>query len=161
VTQAHDSAQAGLRAVLPDQEGSRDHIMLSMMDGLIIDSDLHAKYRELGDGSLDLETYNREFGPEFATGLAQLDAGYQLAGEATPAEVQWYYRYHRWRMLNNWSSVITKVEPREERISARSGAQSRVGGDLDDAAQREYRQLPGNHPLAELIRAKDPELGNP
>ena len=157
LTEAHDSAAAGLRAILPAQQGSRDHIMLSMLDGLIIDSELHAKFQP-GE-SLDLATYEREFSSGFAAGLAELDKAYDLAGEATPQGVKWYYRYHRWRLIHNWSSVITQIEPRADRVAARSGAESVVGGDLFEAARKEYDEIPEDHPLAALVRSQDPEVG--
>lgn len=158
-TEAHASAAAGLREIQPAQEGSRDHIMLSMLDGLIIDSELRAKYNP--KESLGLEAYERDFSSDFATGLVQLDRGLTAAGDATPPEIVWYYRYHRWRILNNWGLVISRIEPQADRRTARSAAESVVGGKLTEAAKREYLEIPRQHPLAELIRVQDPEVDNP
>ena len=148
---ARNSAKRGLASLNEAQKGSRDHVMLAMLDGLIIDSDLRAQYQ--ANEGITLEMYQEVFSPDFATALNALDDGYAQAGPATPEEVGWYYHYHRWRLIANWRSVVNSMDD-ENRKLAKEDAESQVGGKLRTAMDAERDSIPDNHPLRQLIAAK-------
>lgn len=155
---AKDSAANGLKDMQPNQNGSRDHVILAMLNGLIIDSSRLPKYRELATNTpnkqITLTEYEDEFSADFKTALKALDDGYDLAGPATPPEVGFYYNYHRWRIIQNWRSVVNSIEPEESRNTAKNDAQERLGKKFRAAMDAERNSIPTGHPLRELIRVQ-------
>lgn len=154
---AQTSARKGLNAIQDNQLGSRDHVMLAMLDGLIIDSDLRARFLDLkkvpDSQFITLESYQKPFSTDFPTGLDSLDKGFALAGPATPPELGWYYHYHRWRLIQNWRTVINNLAD-DNRTAARVEAEAKVGKKLRTAMDAERDMIPDGHPLRELIRAQ-------
>jgi len=148
---ARTSAAKGLGKLSDAQKGSRDHVMLAMLDGLIIDSDLLAKFRAL-DKKVTLNVYQSTFSPDFDTALKALDNGFSQAGPATPPEVGWYYHYHRWRLLQNWRTVVNRIND-QDKATAKADAEGKVGQDLRQAMDQEKGKIPANHPLHLLILA--------
>ena len=148
---ARTSAAKGLGKLSDAQKGSRDHVMLAMLDGLIIDSDLLAKFRAL-DKKVTLNVYQSTFSPDFDTALKALDNGFSQAGPATPPEVGWYYHYHRWRLLQNWRTVVNRIND-QDKATAKADAEGKVGQDLRQAMDQEKKEIPANHPLHLLILA--------
>ena len=156
---ARNSAANGLGKLQDKQRGSRDHVMLAMLDGLIIDSDLHAKFRTLkeaggDDFTMTLDNYQSTFSSDFDTGLKALDDGFDQAGPATPPEVGWYYHYHRWRLIQNWRSVVNSIDDDEDRGIAKADAEGKVGQKLRNAMNAERDMIPASHPLRELIEVQ-------
>lgn len=148
---ARTSAATGIDKLSDTQKGSRDHVMLAMLDGLIIDSDLLAKFRAL-DKTVTLDVYQKTFSWDFDTGLKALDNGYKQAGPATSPDVAWYYHYHRWRLLQNWRTVVNSMND-QDRATARADAEGKVGQNLRQAMDQEKEKIPDNHPLHLLILA--------
>jgi len=148
---AHTSAAKGVDTLSDAQKRSRDHVMLAMLDGLIIDSDLLVKFRALNK-PVKLDVYQAIFSPDFDTALKALDNGIKQAGPATPPEVGWYYHYHRWRLLQNWRTVVNRIND-QEKATAKSDAEGKVGQDLRQAMDQEKKEIPANHPLHLLILA--------
>jgi len=162
LSKARVSAQNGLKASQDNQVESRDYVMLAMLDGLIIDSELNIEYRKLisasPDQTITLNDYNENsFALNFETALTELDNGYRQAGPATPPEVGWFFHYHRWRIINNWVIVVTSIEPGEDRISATAEAESKLAMDFLEAMEAELEPIPQGHPLRDLIRAQEAE----
>lgn len=157
---ANKSVEKGLEEKQPNQNGSRDHVMLAMLNGLIIDSERLPKYRGLtsdtSDKAITLNEYENEFSLDFETALDTLDEGYEQAGPATPQEVGWYYSYHRWRIIQNWRSVVNSIEPQERRESVKNDVQKNKLGEkkFREAMNAERDKIPSGHPLRELIRAQ-------
>ena len=151
---ARTSAAKGLGKLSDAQKGSRDHVMLAMLDGLVIDSDLLVKYRSLS-GKVTLDVYQSSFSPDFETGLKALDDGFKQTGPATPPEIGWYYHYHRWRLIQNWRTVVNSIEIDQDRATAKADAEAKVGQKLHDAMKAELDEIPDNHPLHLLILAHD------
>lgn len=151
---ARASSVAGIEALSDNQRGSRDHVMLAMLDGLVIDSDLLGKFTELkkADRNVTLDIYQATFSADFETGLQALDDGFAQAGPATPREVGWYYHYHRWRLIQNWRTVVNSMSD-EDRRAAKADAEEKVGADLRDAMNAERDAIPNDHPLHHLISA--------
>jgi hypothetical protein len=148
---ARPSAAKGLDKLSDAQKGSRDHVMLVMLDGLIIDSDLLAKFRAL-DKHVTLDDYQSTFSRDFDTALKALDDGFKQAGPANPPEVGWYYHYHRWRLIQNWRTVYQSIN-NQDRATARTDAEGKVGQRLSEAMKQEKEKIPANHPLHLLILA--------
>ena len=148
---ARTSAATGVGKLSDAQKGSRDHVMLAMLDGLIIDSDLLTKFRAL-DKKVTLDIYQSTFSPDFDTALKALDAGFKEAGPATPSEMGWYYHYHRWRLLQNWRTVVNRIND-QDKSTAKADAEGKVGQDLRQAMDQEKKEIPANHPLHLLILA--------
>ena len=151
---ARTSAATGVDNLPDTQRGSRDHVMLAMLDGLVIDSDLLVKYRSLS-GKVTLDVYQSSFSPDFETGLKALDDGFKQTGPATPPEIGWYYHYHRWRLIQNWRTVVNSIEIDQDRATAKADAEAKVGQKLHDAMKAELDEIPDNHPLHLLILAHD------
>lgn len=151
---ARISAAKGVDKLPDTQRGSRDHVMLAMLDGLVIDSDLLVKYRSLS-GKVTLDVYQSSFSPDFETGLKALDDGFKQAGPATPPEIGWYYHYHRWRLIQNWRTVVNSIEVDQDRATAKADAEAKVGQKLGDAVKTERDEIPVNHPLHLLILAQE------
>ncbi|WNM62268.1 hypothetical protein [Candidatus Nitrospira neomarina] len=150
---ARTSAVAGIDKLSEVQRGSRDHVMLAMLDGLIIDSDLLIKFRDRGN-RVTINDYQSIFSPDFDTGLKALDDGFAQAGPATPPEMGWYYHYHRWRLLQNWRTVVNSIND-QDRATARADSEGKVGQDLRQAMEEEKGKIPDNHPLHLLIFAHE------
>ena len=153
---ARTSAATGVDNLPDTQRGSRDHVMLAMLDGLVIDSDLLAQFRAR-DKKVTLDVYQSTFSPDFETGLKALDDGFKQAGPATPPEVGWYYHYHRWRLIQNWRTVVNSIEIDQDRATAKADSEAKVGQKLHDAMKAERDEIPDNHPLHLLILAYDEE----
>lgn len=152
---ARTSAAKGVGKLSDAQKGSRDHVMLAMLDGLIIDSDLLAKFRARDkDKEIPLDVYQSTFSPDFDTALKALDNGFKQAGMATPPAVGWYYHYHRWRLLANWRTVVNSIKD-QDRATARADAEGKVGQDLRQAMDQEKKEIPDKHPLHLLILAHE------
>jgi hypothetical protein len=150
---ARNSATTGVDKLSDAQRGSRDHVMLAMLDGLVIDSDLLAQFRAR-DKKVALDVYQSTFSPDFETGLKALDDGFKQAGPATPPEVGWYYHYHRWRLIQNWRTVVNSIND-QDRVIARADVEGKVGQDLRKAMDEEKEKIPDNHPLHLLILAHE------
>jgi hypothetical protein len=160
LSKARVSAQNGLTNKQDNQVESRDHVMLEMLDGLIIDSDLKVKYRELikdrPNEVITLKEYNGgSFSLDFDTALRKLNSGYGKSGPATPPEVGWFFHYHRWRIISNWLIVVTSIEPGEDRKIATTEAESKLDESFTDAMDAELNSIPQGHPLRDLISAQE------
>jgi hypothetical protein len=103
---------------------------------------------------MTLDNYQSTFSSDFETGLKALDDGFDQAGPATPPEVGWYYHYHRWRLIQNWRSVVNSIDDDEDRGIAKADAEGKVGQKLRNAMNAERDMIPTNHPLHELILAQ-------
>ena len=160
LSKARVSAQNGLNNKQVNQDGSRDHVMLAMLDGLIIDSDLKTRYLALiknrPDGVITLNEYNEgSFSLDFETALTKLSSGYGKSGPATPPEVGWFFHYHRWRIISNWSIVVTSIEPGEDRRNATTETESKLDSSFTGAMDAELNSIPQGHPLRDLISAQE------
>ncbi len=138
-------------AVAASQNGSRDHVMLTMLDGLVIDSDLRARY-DNHQNPLDLNAYQSTFEQDFQTALTSLDHGPGVAGNATPPETLWYYHYHRWRLIQNWRTVVNTLND-SDRSTAKAAAQGVLGNTFRATMNTSRDAIPANHPLHQLILA--------
>lgn len=156
---AHSAATKGTAALNSEQLGSRDHVMLGMLDGMIVDAELRETYLALPvhgpkDRTLDQAAYQGVFEAAFATALSSLDASQTLLGKSTPPDVVWYYHSQRWRLLQNWRVVVNDIDDSTERVSCKGDAKVTLGGTFKDASSAARDAIPSSHPLHQLILAQ-------
>ncbi len=76
--------------------------------------------------------------------------------ERTLVDARAYFHYHRWRILQNWASVIGNLKPVDAAADANTRAKEFIGntGGLLAAAKEDRDEIPAEHPLRASIRAK-------
>jgi len=170
---ARQSAAKGSKLVT--QQGSRDQVMLMMIDGLVIDSDLRDRFQALPsngpmDQKVDLAMFTDPFHREFVIAIEALDNGFAQKGRGGDPDLEWYYRYQRWRLMVNLRSVandvddIADADPAKDRKQANRDALQAVNEanrkldsgwtdatKIGDALDAESQRIPADHPLRQLI----------
>ena len=176
---ARKSAAKGLK-LSTAQQGSRDQVMLKMIDGLVIDSDLRDRYLALPsnapmDQKVDLATFRSPFRDEFEIAIEALDKGFAQKSPGVAPDLKWYYLYQRWRLMQNLRTVANNVDdiagadPARDRKQARSDALQAINSanrkldsgwtdatNIKDVLDAESRRIPATHPLRKLIEALSP-----
>jgi len=151
---ARDSASAGLKD--PNlKPHSRDDVILTMMDGLVVDAELFDRFQQ--GGRKVKATEHQAYAKDFKTALTVLDKARQKIKEPTPLSVQHYWHYQRWRILQNWSQVINAIDPTavEAMQQATQEAKTFLGQELIAAIGAARDAIPADHPLHRLIRARE------
>jgi hypothetical protein len=150
---AEDSAQNGRKepALVP---GSRDDVVLAMIPALVVDSELQRDW--LGAKRVVTAEAYAQYQKGFRAALNQFSEEAEAHfNEKTPTDALAYYRYQRWRLIQNWAAVISSVTPTTARVEAQDKATQFLGTrDLIEAANAERDKIPGDHPLRALIRAQ-------
>jgi hypothetical protein len=133
---------------------SRDEVILRMIDALVIDSELFERFRQAGS-SVNPEDYPA-YESDFKTALMVLEEARNRIQEPTPVSVRHYWHYQRWRILQNWSQVISAIDPTavETMQQASQEAARFLGQDLSSAAAAMRDAIPADHPLHRIIRAR-------
>jgi hypothetical protein len=152
LAEARDSAAKGLQR--PNVAGSpRDEMVLTMIPALVIDQELVAKFKANG-ATVSAAEYGAAYPRDFATAAELLKSATSGVQPGTPVSIIAYVHLHRWRVLTNWSIVISKID---------GGAAS--GSDARNAARSEAQRLLGNRPLdaeiaseEQLVKTGDPAL---
>jgi hypothetical protein len=154
--EARATAQTGLQ--LPNVSASpRDEIVLRMIPALVIDAQLVTAFRQAG-GRLSKQTYDSQYAANFATAadaMKGVTAITATLSPATPASIINYAHLQRWRILENWNIVISKIEDgAPARQAAREDAKRRLGGvELDAEIKAEQKLIPPDDPLRKSIEA--------
>jgi hypothetical protein len=151
----NDVAQESVDRGLSDTNlvvGSRDQIMMTMVPALVVDSDLLGRWQAANKNVGDV--YSSVFEKGFKAALTELSKIPPLMNERTPPDTRAYYHYQRWRILQNWASVIGSLTPPEVASDANQRAKAFVGKGLLDAAKEDRDKIPNNDPLRALIRAQ-------
>ncbi len=150
--QANTSSVNGLG--IGPKPHTRDDIMLTMLPGLVIDSDIVSQWKAAG--KVYNSTQYAEVERQYVTAFKRLDAAQNAFGAATDASVKNYHAYHKWRMLYNWQTIINKLVGGPSAVNAAiESATSHFGGrDLLDVADAARDTIPAGDPLRELISAK-------
>jgi hypothetical protein len=133
---------------------SRDDVLMSMIDALVVDSDVRQRWLA-ADRVATAETYSG-YERDFKVALEQLAKAGAKISAPTPDSVQAYYHYQRWRILQNWSQVISRIDPKtpDVMLSALDRATAHLGQTPQKAAEVERDMLPADHPLRALIRTQ-------
>jgi hypothetical protein len=151
---AEKSARSGLAepTLVP---GSRDQVVLSMIPSLAVDSDLLRRWLA-ADRILTPTEYDQVYEKGFRAACRQLTEASAVMNERTPVDARAYFHYQRWRIMQNWAAVIGNLKPVETAAAAnqRSKEFLQNDGGLLAAANQDRDQIPPDHPLRALIRAK-------
>jgi hypothetical protein len=150
---AEDSALNGRKeaTLVP---GSRDDVVLAMIPGLVVDSELQRDW--LAAKRVVTQNAYANYQKGFRAALTQFTEEAEARfNEKTPPDAIAYYHYQRWRIIQNWAAVISSVTPTTARVEAQDKALSFLATrDLIEAANAERDKIPGDHPLRALIRAQ-------
>ncbi len=143
----------------PQLEHGRDSIILTMLPGLIEDSRLRQRFQTRG--TADVATHYDEYAAKFRTAVRALTEAREKVAAPTPPEVIHYWNYQCWRVLQNWSFVLSHLpaeaaaDPNREADAFVQTALSnaRVAGatDLPSAMAAVEKALPPQHPYRQLI----------
>lgn len=149
---ATESAKQGLNA--NPARHTRDHILLTMLPGLVIDAEVVGKWKAAN------KAYN-------AADYPAVDASYVHAfnilketensfGEATEQDIKSYVAYQKWRLLFNWQTIINNLGGGGSVVEqAIHTATSHFGGrDLLDVADDARSSMPAGDRLRAVIDAK-------
>jgi hypothetical protein len=164
-TNSLQSANDGLNALEqlqkkePKFEGSRDAILLTMIPGLVEDSRLRQRLKEVGPQ--DVAANYSVYAGKFHNALRALADAKGKMTAATPASVRYYWDYQCWRVLENWQFVLGKLPPGDQAkanqeadkfINDNFGAMDSLNAaTLPAAVAGAENALPANHVYRKLI----------
>ena len=135
----------------------RDQVVLMMIPALVIDAELVTKFKAAG-GQVSEAEYNATYPADFNTAAGELANAVSAVQPGTPESVIYYVHLQRWRVLQNWRVVISRIEPdaangAEARNRARTDAQQRLGQALVAEIASEENAVPVDNPLRKAMNA--------
>jgi hypothetical protein len=156
------SARAGLKDPGP-QLHSRDHVILRILPALLIDTEIEKRFNDL-DRKLSAAQYEQTpgFKSLFDQAFRQVQAGKNAIGLATPEGVRYYVIFQRWRLMDNWRTVINGLFAEPGAVpntdDLRDKASIEAAGLLAvkslDAEMREIQKsIPADDPIRKLMDA--------
>jgi hypothetical protein len=148
---AGNSAANGIRAGPAD--GTRDQLLLTLVPALVIDTQLRDQF-VAAKRKVAPEDYDADFQAHFFTAFAIVAEVEALAGPQTPPGVVNYVTYQRWRLLQNWQTVVSSL-PLEVQSGPAGRAERKLGGSLETALEKTKNSIPPGHPLRALIAAQE------
>ena len=151
--QAIGSAEHGLRSPALAAQ-SRDHILLTLLPALAVDSELRDRWLAQGKKT-NMGDYegNAGYRRSFETAFDRLREAEALMGAATPTSVRYYVSYQKWRLLSDWQSVIGAL-PNEALFTAQDAATAFLEGtSLETAAAASAKTIAAGTPLRQAIQA--------
>ena len=125
-----------------------------MIPALVIDAQLVTAFRN-GGSKLSKQTYDNQYAANFATAADAMKGVTATLSSATPDSIVHYAHLQRWRILEDWHIVISKIEDgAPARQAAREDAKQRLGGvDLEAEIKAEEQLIPADDPLRKSIEA--------
>jgi hypothetical protein len=134
--------------------GSRDDIVLNLLPALVIDSEQMDQPTARTNSPLSATEYE-PFQAAYKLAIERLKSVHGRLGPNTPEDVTAYYFYQRWRILQHWASLITRIDSRDPNAqkAALDKADQALGMSLEQAVQQARDKVPASHPLRALIRA--------
>ncbi|MDZ4403640.1 hypothetical protein [Prosthecobacter sp.] len=108
--QALASAQNGLQA--GPAPHMRDHILLTLVPALTIDTEAVAAWRATGK-AFTLDQYKAHAETAYPTAFSHLRKAQALYGAETDDDTRHYVAFHQWRMLLNWDAMINRMTEEE------------------------------------------------
>lgn len=152
LAEARGTAIAGLK--LSNVAGSpRDQMVLEMIPALVIDEELVSRFRRAGMTVSKLE-YDARYASDFATAASTLKDVGDAVLPSTPEAILYYVSLQRWRILQNWRVVISKIqEGPEAREAAREDAGRRLGVPLLEEIKRIEESVPAGEPIRKAMEA--------
>ncbi len=128
---AKSSASAGIEALKTlaandaRWERSRDKILLTMVPGLIKDSELQVRLRQAGPSDL-AQHFQDIYQPEIVAALTQFKEAHAFISESTPKSVTDYWSFQTWRLLQNWATYCVRLPTNDDRGAALTQADELV-----------------------------------
>lgn len=101
------------KATMPNLASSRDGIVLTMLPGLVQDSQLRARLPGTGT-NLTVDGYATNFLPQFKAVLTQFREAKLNFAAPTPPAVKVYWDFQTWRVLQNWRITLGKLPAGED-----------------------------------------------
>lgn len=153
---ARDTAITGLK--LPNVDSSpRDRMVLAMIPGVVIDQELVTKF-DAANRDVSEADYNATYPRDFATAATTLKQAYTDVLPATPQSIVFYVHMQRWRTLQNWRVIISRIDGgrlsgADARERARVDAKQRLGQDLVVEIAAEEASVPANDPIRKAMAA--------
>lgn len=159
LTEARQSAQQGL-ALQNVASSPRDQLVMTIIPALVIDAELVAKFKASGSKVSDA-TYKATYPADFETAAAILAGASTTAAPGLPESSLYYVHLQRWRILQNWKIVISRIDieaqPAEQQVAvnaALADAKNRLGGvELGQAITDEKNSVPADNPLRKVMDA--------
>jgi hypothetical protein len=148
---ATESAQRGQKESTL-QKSSRDAVILELVPGLVVDSEIKTKW--IAAGKAMNGTLYEEFERDFKTAHREFKEAQNEIGPATPESVVSYVHFQKWRFLENWRHLVSWIIKGDEREAAQARGEVFLGKSFKDAANAERDAIPEGHPLRQLIRAQ-------
>jgi hypothetical protein len=131
---ARRSAAKGLKANPP--EGSRDLVMLSMIDSMTIMTDLERRAIATGEAGIPPADYPNNYESALKAGWTSLANVERHFGAAIPDAAKDYWNYQRWRFAVAWRGIISRIAGEAAaRNEASERATTHVGKSLKDAGE--------------------------
>ncbi|MCP4007429.1 MAG: hypothetical protein GY725_24875 [bacterium] len=153
---ASDAARAGINAGAI--EGSRDRVLLELLDGLVIYEELRANAAKDGLqqlGGITGDRYDLAYRNAFETARAQYEDALGQARRNTPASTIEYVHYRSWQLLVMWRATIALINNPDARLAANNDASRIVDKpSLKEAANEHRNAIPAGAPLRALIDAQ-------
>jgi len=151
---ANTSSASGLAAA--PQPHSREKILLTMVPALVLDSEIITAWKAAGM-AYTAEQY-AAVESAYLKALQSLDAAQAGIDKTTPESVQYFYSYHKWRMLFNWETIVVSLTGGKAVVDqASSSIRARFDGhDLLDVADAVRQTVPSGEPLRVIM---DAEMG--
>ncbi len=109
LSEAKQTAATGL-ALGNVPSNPRDKMVLMIIKPLVNDQDLGVRYRQLREPRrVSLTDYQNIYAKDFADAAADLKYAAAQATPDLPEDVIFYVYYQRWRVLQNWNTVINHL----------------------------------------------------
>jgi len=152
--EARSSASKGIREGKPPAH-SRDQVLLLLVPALIADSETMNAWIDAGKMTT-AQVYENTHEKDFQLAWDKLLEAEEQIANPTPESTVYYVQYQKWRILQNWRQVISRIPASEvtERRAARERAKAKVGDDLGSAAKSAKNKIPSDHTLHKLIEAQ-------
>ena len=168
---ANRSASKGLSEIerqqktAPNLAAGRDSIVLTMLPGLVQDSQLRDKLRAAGTNDLPADSYRANFFPQFKAVLTQFEMAKEKFAAPTPPAIQHYWNYHLWRALQNWRFTLGRLPLGEfatkqaytnaNTVIATQFPKLTGGTNLTNAIAMSKQALPAGHTYLQLIEIEE------
>lgn len=147
-TESRSSAEHGLAA--KPEDGSRDHVVLSMMEGLCAEKDIMILYGQKNKKFSQAEYFTQLASDDpverqYKTVINLLDRVKNTFSDSTPESTTYYYYYHRWRVVQNWREVVFNGIPDSAEETALENANAALGDTFSNVLKDAKARVPTTH----------------
>ncbi len=132
--------------------GSRDQVVLAMIDGMAAGSEVLAM-KGKRDGKITAKAYQADYQPVLENGWTSLVEAGDLFTGVTPTSVKDYWHFQRWKLLSIWHDTCTDIgvvgnaADTEARRETQSAALKFIGAaSFKEAKNEEARSVSENSP---------------